>query len=116
MDLMSELDAMDVNTGEAIRRFNNNTALYIKMLGKLPATVADLEVMSHIEKGEIDVAIANAHTLKGLTGNLSLSPLYAAYTEITKDLREGNTEKAREELESILPLQEGIIECIKKYN
>ena len=42
MDLLSELDGLGVKTGEAIQRFSNNTALYIRMLGKFPATAADL--------------------------------------------------------------------------
>lgn len=116
MELLSELEGMGINTGEALRRFSNNSALYVRMLGKLPATIADLQVMPYIKSGEIDTAISNAHTLKGLTGNLSLSPLYVAYTEITNDLRAGNAEKAQSELEVILPLQNDIIACIEKYN
>lgn len=116
MDLLSELDGLGVKTGEAIQRFSNNTALYIRMLGKFPSTAADLQVIPYIESGETEVAVNNAHTLKGVTGNLSLSPLYLAYTEITNDLRAGNTKKAKSELETILPLQNDIIACIEKYN
>ncbi|MCM1299254.1 MAG: Hpt domain-containing protein [[Eubacterium] siraeum] len=115
MDLLSELEGMGINTGEALRRFSNNSALYIRMLGKLPAAIVDLQVLPFIENGEIDTATTNAHTLKGLTGNLSLSPLYAAYTQITNDLRAGEADKAKSELEKILPLQSDIIACIEKY-
>ena len=54
------------------------------------------------------------HTLKGVTGNLSLTPLYNAYTEITNLLREQKYDDARAALEKILPVQNDILSCIEK--
>lgn len=113
MDLINELSELGVNTNEALKRFMNNSSLYIKMLGKLSATINDLEVMKYIEAGDLDKAVENAHTLKGVTGNLSLTPLYDAYTDIVALLREGNSEKAKSILKDILPIQDKII-CIIK--
>lgn len=114
MDLIKELEALGVNTEEALRRFSGNSALYIKMLGKLTAAAQELEVMPCIEKEDYDAAVTNAHTLKGVTGNLSLTPLYNAYTEITNLLRGQKHVEAKEVLEKILPVQSNILDCIEK--
>ncbi|MBD5501652.1 MAG: hypothetical protein HDR10_10710 [Lachnospiraceae bacterium] len=115
MSLLDDLKELDVNTDEGLGRFMNNAALYEKMIKKFNATVADLEVMPHFESGDLDKALTNAHTLKGVTGNLSLTPLYTAYTEIVTQLRANNPEQAKEKLAEILPIQKKIIECIEKY-
>lgn len=115
MGLLDELKELDVNTDEGLGRFMNNAALYERMLGKINATVKDLEVMPYFESGDLETALANAHTLKGVTGNLSLTPLYDAYTEIVAQLRGNEPEKAKERMAEILPVQEKIMKCIEKY-
>lgn len=116
MDLISELQALGVNTHEAVERFNNNSALYVKMLGKFTGAVEGLEVMPYLESGDLEKAVTNAHTLKGVTGNLSLTPLYKAYTDIVALLRANDPDKAKQILSDILPVQSDIIACIEKYN
>ena len=115
MDLISELDALGVNTKEAIARLNNNSAFYIKMLGKFTGELENHEVMTYIESGDLQTAVTNAHTLKGLTGNLSLTPLYSAYTDIVAMLRANDPAKAKQILTDILPVQSDIVACIEKY-
>lgn len=116
MDIITELEGMGVNTQDALRRFSGNSALYVKMLGKLVTAIGDLEVMPFIDSQDYATAVNNAHTLKGVTGNLSLTPLYEAYTNIVNFLRGNDPQKARETLENILPVQADIIACIEKYS
>ena len=116
MDLLTELQALGVNTQEAVERLNNNSAFYIKMLGKFTGELENHEVMSYIESGALEKAVTNAHTLKGLTGNLSLTPLYKAYTDIVAFLRANDPEKAKQLLTDTLPIQSDIVACIEKYN
>ncbi len=114
MDLINNLKSLGVDTDEALNRFMNNSSLYIRMLGKFTANAQSLEILPFIEDGDIDTAKENAHTLKGVTGNLSLTPLYNAYTEIMNCLRSDDIETATAILEKILPVQEQIIDCIEK--
>ncbi|MCH5200085.1 MAG: hypothetical protein J1F60_03910 [Oscillospiraceae bacterium] len=116
MDILSELDALGVNTKEAIERLNNNSAFYIRMLGKFTAELENHPVMPYLESGDKESAVAHAHTLKGLTGNLSVTPLYKAYTEIVALLRADELEKARQLMADTLPIQSEIVACISKYN
>lgn len=113
MNLVEELKKYDVNVAEALERFMGNEAIYEKTLKKFPAAAESHTVEEYIKSGDIKTAIANAHTLKGVTGNLSITPLYTAYTEIVRLLREDENEKALAALADILPVQENIIDCIK---
>ena len=115
MSLLTELQVFNVDVQDGLKRFVNNAALYEKMLKKFPAAAEDLPVLEHFESENLEMALANAHTLKGMTGNLSLTPLYTAYTEIVALLRENAPLKAKELLKTIVPIQQEIIDCIKKH-
>lgn len=115
MGLMEELKELNVNTEEALVRFMNNASLYERMLLKLPKNIEDLDVLSYIDSGDYNAAVTNAHTIKGVVGNLSLTPLYTAYTEIVNLLRAEKPQEARQILVDTLPIQEEILNCIKKY-
>ena len=115
MSKIDELKALGVNIEEALDRFMGNGALYEKMLNKLTAAVNDVQVLPFFEAGDHKTALENAHALKGVTGNLSITPLYKGYTEIVDELRAENPDKARKILEDILPVQKQIIACIEKY-
>jgi len=114
MSLLNELENLGVDVNDALKRFMNNSSLYEKMLGKLVATVKNMEVMSFLDSGDTEKATANAHTLKGVMGNLSITPLYEAYNEIVALLRGNEPDKAKSVLEDILPVQKNIINCIEK--
>ena len=114
MALIEELESLGVDTQEALQRFSGNSALYERMVGKFPPAAADLNVLEFFEKGDYETALSNAHTLKGVTGNLSLTPLYNAYTEIVALLRANDPEKAKSILLEIIPVQADIISCIER--
>ncbi|MCH5207833.1 MAG: hypothetical protein J1F04_03015 [Oscillospiraceae bacterium] len=115
MDILTELKNLGVNIDEAMNRFMNNEGLYIKMLAKLQPNIEKLPVLSLCEAGDNEQALANAHTLKGITGNLSLTPLFNGYTRIVELFRAGKPDDAQKMLKDILPVQDEIVACINKY-
>ena len=115
MSLLTDLEVFEIDIQDGLKRFVNNAGLFEKMLKKFPAAAEDLPVLSHFESGNIEAALANAHTLKGMTGNLSLTPLYTAYTEIVALLRANDPAKAKELLVDIIPVQENIANCINMH-
>ena len=116
MALIDEMKNLGVNVDEALERFMGNASLYERMLGKLTAAVNDNEVMPCFEAGDNEAALEKAHTLKGVTGNLSISPLYIAYSEIVNLLRAGKPDEAKALLEKTLPVQREIISCIENHS
>ena len=113
LSMLESLKLLQVDVQDGLNRFASNEKLYEKMLRKFPEAAESMEVMPFLESGDYETAVHNAHTLKGVTGNLSLTPLYGAYTDIVFELRKSNPKKAQELLADILPLQRKIIGCIR---
>ena len=115
MDLLEELKAKGVNTEEGLNRLMNNTGLYQRMLLKLADMLRKSPVDLDFDNNDCTTAIEQAHALKGATGNLSVTPLYEAYSKAVDLLRAGKPEEAREVLRNLIPVQEEILTIIEKY-
>lgn len=115
MSMIEELKTLGVNADEGIARFMNNASLYEKMVKRFVDSDEKIKVMEFMESGDLETAKANAHNLKGVTGNLSLTPLYLGYSEIMTLLRNEQDEQAKEKLAEVLVVQKQIVDCIKKY-
>ncbi len=114
MELFFELKKLGVNIEEGMERLCGNEALYRKLLGTFVKSIDKYPVS--IEEGEADYkeATDNAHAIKGMAGNLSLTPIFEAYSRIVDLLRAGDPGTAKAVLEDILPVQEKILSCIEK--
>lgn len=113
--LTAELKLLGVNIEEALDRFFNKQELYEDMLKTLPATVKESQVLPYFEAGDMKTAEMNVHRLKGCMGNLSVMPLFNAYSDIALLMNENDLEEAKKVLLGVLPIQEKIIGCIEKY-
>lgn len=115
MNLIRELKTLGVNTEEALARMNGNASLYERMLVKFLDMMKNAPVLSDFDcKAPTEIAEA-AHAIKGASGNLSITPIYEAYSEIVRLLRANQPNQAREILENILPIQMDIVNCIQNY-
>lgn len=116
MSLLEELEVLGVDTDEALARVNGNVSLYERLLVKLGGVIKASPVVMDFDGTDYADIIEAAHAIKGSTGNLSVTPLYEAYSQIVSLLRAGRPEQAREVLKKILPLQTEIVNCIEKYS
>ncbi len=114
MSQIEELKNLGVNVGDAMQRFMGNEKLFLKMIAKLPRSVREIDLKPDFDAGNSEQVTRDAHTIKGVMGNLSVEPLYKAYTEIVNLLRAGKPEEARSILTDILPLQEKILTYIEE--
>ena len=73
-----------------MERFMQNEALYLRLLGKLLSDDNLRLLGAALQAGERPVAFDAAHTLKGVVGNLGLTPLYEALCAIVEPLRTGD--------------------------
>ena len=84
IDKLKEYGA-DVKSG--LERCVNNEALYLRLVGMVPTNAAFKELYNAINNNDLDGAFKAAHALKGITSNLSLTPLVNLVNEITELLR-----------------------------
>lgn len=115
MSLFEELKALGVDIDDGLKRLNGNEKLYTRLLGTFIKTFDANIVSPDFDADDCTEAIEKAHAIKGTAGNLSLTPIYESYSEILALLRTGKPEEARELLKKTVPVQEDIIQCIKKH-
>ena len=115
VNLFEELKALGVDVDGGIRRINGNDGLYRKLLGTFVKTIKDKYVQPDFSSEECEQVIERAHTIKGASGNLSITPVFEAYTEILNHLRAGRIDMARQHIEQVIPVQEKIVQCIEQH-
>ncbi len=116
MSLIEELKDLGVDVNEGLDRVMGDSSLYEMMLGMFVDAVRDNPVTLEEFGGEDqETLIRKVHTLKGTTGNLSLTPLFIGYNQTLTLLRSGQAAQARAEFEKVLPTQDKIIDCIRRH-
>ncbi len=116
MSMFDELKELGVNIDEGMKRLMGNASLYERMLGTFTKMMND----SSIEPADFDCddcteMIEKTHAIKGASGNLSVTPVYEAYTKMVDLLRQNKPAEAKAVFEEVLPVQTEIIRCIEKY-
>jgi len=115
MNMMDELRSMGMNVDEGLDRVMGASDLYEMMLGMFVDSVRDNPIHAgDFDENDLDELIKRVHTIKGVTGNLSLTPLYDGYNQALVLLRSGKPKEAKAEYEKLLPIQNEAVECIKR--
>ncbi|MBR1472099.1 MAG: Hpt domain-containing protein [Lachnospiraceae bacterium] len=81
------LKAYGANTGEGVARCLNNEGFYLNLVKTVPNDTSIASMRDAIAANDLDTAFESAHALKGVLGNLSLTPLLQPVSEITEFLR-----------------------------
>ncbi len=116
MSFFGELKELGVNVDEGLERVLDDEALYETMLGMFIDRVEGNPIKTEdFDEDNLDELIEKVHALKGLTGNLAMTPLFEGYLHALELLRTGKAGEAKKEYERILPTQEAIMDCIKRY-
>lgn len=116
MSLFEELKELGVDVDGGLKRISGNEKLYTRLLGSFAKSINTYYVGADFDANDCNEAIEKTHAIKGVSGNLSITPVYDAYTKIVDLLRAGKPEEARPLLEQIIPVQEKIVECIMKHS
>ena len=87
MITVEKLNAMGVDTKEGLTRCMNNEKFYIKMV-EIGIEDKHFEMLEQaIADKDIQAAFDSAHALKGVIGNLAITPIYAPLNRLTEMLR-----------------------------
>lgn len=115
MKSAESLKALGVNVEEGLDRVMGDEELYGMMLGMFIDMINDANIkLEDFDGSNLDDLIKNVHTLKGTTGNLSLTPLFEGYKETLGLLRDNKPKEAKAVYEKMLSVQSDIIDCIKQ--
>lgn len=85
----------------ALARFLGNEALLLRFLGKFAQDPNFAALCAALEEGRTRDAFLSAHTLKGVTGNLSMQALFAQTSDLVEDLRREDLDAARARLPAV---------------
>lgn len=84
---IEKLRELGANVDEGLERCMGMEDFYLEMI-ELGLSDERFEALGKaLEEGNLDRAFEDAHALKGVVGNLALTPLYETVSEITENLR-----------------------------
>lgn len=89
MSTMENIASYGIDYDDAMDRFGGNVDLYKRLALKYLDDAHFAGCVAAMTVGDYDQAYREAHSLKGVAGNLSFSHLYDVASMICKDLREG---------------------------
>ena len=81
------LRSFGADVDEGLARCMNNEAFYLKMVDMGMADERFDSLGGILESGDYDQAFEVCHALKGVVGNLALTPIYTPMSELTELLR-----------------------------
>ena len=84
---LDDLRAFGANVDEGMARCMNMEAFYLRLVNSVKQEPHFAELFAAIEARDLEAGFRAAHALKGVLGNLSLTPLYEPMCEITELLR-----------------------------
>lgn len=109
---MLTLDALrdfGADTREGLERCLNNEAMYLSLIRRALENRSFDALAAAVAADDRKAAFEAVHTLKGMTANLALTPLYTLSSEMTELLRAGADADYPDYLERLLRLRDALL-------
>ena len=103
------LHACGANTQEGLGRCMNNEAFYIRLVNMALDDASFQKLSDAVAAGDKKAGFEAAHSLKGVLGNLALTPIYAPVAEMTELLRAAADTDYQSYLDRILAARDQMI-------
>lgn len=106
MEEQMEIQSNTLDVDEALRRFNGNMAMFLKLLKRFIEINSNIEekITQVVNSGDSEEVFIFFHSLKGGFGNLSAKNLYEKSAVLENFARNGNLESIKDELPSFYDL------------
>ena len=104
--LYVKLKEAECDVEGALARFLDDEDLYVQFYGELLKDEAFNNLGVALEKGRLYEAFEFAHTLKGIIGNMGLTPMFNIVCDIVEPLRINSAEGVSEKYQELLELRE----------
>lgn len=98
IDALKEFGA---NTDDALKRCMNNEGFYFRLINMAVEDPNFAKLEAALASEDWSESFEAAHALKGVLGNLGLTPMYEAVSELTEALRPRQACDYREPFEKI---------------
>ena len=89
---IEKLQEFGANTEEGMSRCLNNQDFYLRLVNMVFAEQGFEKLKESLANKDVTASFEAAHALKGVLGNLSLTPVFQPMSEITEILRAGSLE------------------------
>lgn len=107
---------IDINIQESLARFSNFEPMYVKYLKRFVDEPTYGALLESIAAHDLKGIETNAHTLKGVAGNLGLTSLFNGFNDIVQAARQGDEAKALELCAAIAPVVKATREALAQLN
>lgn len=84
---VDKLREIGVQPEDGLKRCLNDEGFYLSLVKMVPADAGFQKLQDALAQQDLEGGFEAAHALKGVLGNLSLTPLYEPVQEITELLR-----------------------------
>ena len=84
---LEKLKSLGCNVEEGLQRCMNNETFYLMLVDKFLKTTDLNKLHDALVNKDLEEAFKEAHSLKGVAGNLSLTPLFNVLVEMVEPLR-----------------------------
>ena len=111
---MNLKEIAEINYEEGLRRFSSNEALYKKFLLKFSEDTSLDDAKAALESDDSDAFFKAIHTLKGISGNLSITGLYNASCSLVDAIRADDQAAFAELFEKVKREHRKIVDILKK--
>lgn len=115
-DYASILAESGIDYAEAMDRFGGNEALYRRLAVKFLDDQHVEALEKALEANDAEQAFREAHSLKGIAGNLSFTNLYRISCLISEELREGNLTAAQEIMEPLKEARNSVMQALEGFS
>lgn len=107
------LISLGIDYDDGLNRFVGNKDLYEKFLLSFKDDPSYDSLIKALDEKDAKAAFQAAHTLKGLTGNLSMTRLYDAVCILVEELRIGDLSNISQSLPPVTAAYEALLEGLK---
>ncbi len=110
--LTDKLSRYGVDIEETMARFVQDEELYLDCLNEFKDDASFKNLGIAIENGEFEQAFDCAHTLKGVAGNMGLTPLFETICGIVEPLRAHNYDNLELLYKNVMDERKRMIEAL----
>lgn len=116
MNLREVNEKIDIDIDGSLARFGNMESFYIKFLKKFIDDKSFEKIKEALKENNIEKLGEEAHTLKGVSGNLGLNNVYGYSVELMRVSKEKNLVEIEELVTKLEVELKIVIEELKKLD